>query len=79
MEERILDEEDLISVAELFQEELDVLIEQHGILTEKNTTESVLAAESLLHVINYFRVRLGIETGTELEDLYGAGPDETLH
>ena len=78
MEERILDEEDLISVADLFQEELDVLIEQHGILTEKNTTESVLAAESLLHVIAYFRVRLGYE-GDDFETVYGSYPDRTIH
>lgn len=71
--------DEVVSVAELFEEELAVLVEQHGILTKKNTRDSMMAAESLLHVINYFRVRLGIETGTEMEDLYGAGPDQTIH
>ena len=72
-------EEEMVTVAELFEEELEVLVEQYGILTKRNTRDSILAADSLLHVINYFRVRLGIENGTELEDLYGAGPDETIH
>ena len=71
--------DEVVSVAELFEEELAVLVEQHDILTRKNTRDSIIAAESLLHVINYFRIRLGIETGTEIEDLYGAGPDETIH
>lgn len=72
-------EDEVVTVADLFQEELDILVEQHRILTTKRTRESALAAESLLHVINYFRIRLGIETGTEIEDLYGVGPDETIH
>jgi hypothetical protein len=71
--------EEMVSVGELFEEELDLLIDQYQFLTEKNTEESLMAADSLAHVINYFRIRLGIEEGIELEDVYGAGRNETLH
>jgi hypothetical protein len=71
--------QETVSVGELFEEELDLLIDQHKFLTEKNTEESMMAADSLAHVINYFRIRLGMEGDIELEDIYGAGRNETLH
>jgi len=78
-ENQMEDYQETVSVGELFEEELDLLIDQHKFLTEKNTEESMMAADSLAHVINYFRIRLGMEGDIELEDIYGAGRNETLH
>lgn len=75
MEEHI----DAITIAELYEEELELLKEQHAHLVAKNTASAALAADSLTHVINYFRVRLGLEDSVDLEDLYGSGPSGTLH
>jgi hypothetical protein len=73
------DEFEDMTVGELFEEELELLIQQHQYLEDKNTEASRIAANSLLHVINYFRIRIGLEKGVELEDLYGTGPDTPIH
>lgn len=78
LEESVEDDLEYISVEELYEEELEALSTQHSYLMEKNTEDSLRAAESLVHVIAYFRVRLGLED-TDLSDVYGAAPDETLH
>jgi len=70
--------EDVVTVAELFEEELEALILQHEKLLRENTNDSRNIAQSLEHVIRYFRVRLG-HTDEDLESVYGAGPEETLH
>lgn len=67
-----------VTVAQLYQEELDILVDQWKHLKDKNTKESLKSAESIVHVINYFRARLG-QLETEMEQLYGADPKETLH
>jgi hypothetical protein len=70
--------QEAITIAELFQEELDILVKQHTTLIEKGTTEATLAARDLSCVIKYFKARLGQEE-TDLEELYGADPDRMLH
>ena len=70
--------EETVTVAELFEEELEALIAQHERLITENTSHSLEVANSLEHVIKYFRVRLG-HTDDDLESVYGAGPEETLH
>jgi hypothetical protein len=73
------DDLDDMSLGELFEEELELLVQQHQYLENKNTEASRAAANSLLHVINYFRIRIGLEKGVELEDLYGTGPGTSIH
>lgn len=70
--------DEVVSVEELFQEELEVLEHQYDKLTQVSSEESRIAAETLLHVIAYFRVRLGLEQN-DLEELFGADPDRTIH
>ena len=70
--------EDVVTVAELFEEELEALVIQHEKLITENTSRSLEVASSLDHVIKYFKVRLG-HTEDDLESVYGAGPEETLH
>lgn len=70
--------QEAITIAELFQEELDILVKQHTTLLEKGTIEATLAARDLNCVIKYFKARLGQEE-TDLEELYGADPDRMLH
>ena len=80
-EEHYTDEEfiqEAITIAELFEEELDILTKQHTNLLQKGTTEATLAARDLNCVIKYFKARLGVEE-TDLEELYGADPDRMLH
>lgn len=77
-EEQYTDEEYTQTIAELFEEELDILSKQHTILLQKGTTEATLAARDLNCVIKYFKARLGLEE-TDLEELYGADPDRMLH
>jgi hypothetical protein len=70
-------EYETVSVAELFQEELDTLQEQYEILIDKGTSTSLLTAERIEHVIEYFEARLGQTT-----ELYFEGrptKDDTLH
>jgi|TARA_B110000211_G_C13583953_1_gene337477 hypothetical protein len=70
-------EYETVSVYELFQEELDTLQEQYDILIDRNTKTSLLTAESISHVIDYFEARLGQTT-----ELYFQGQptkDDTLH
>lgn len=70
--------DEVVSVEELFQEELAALEHQYDRLTQVSSEESRIAAETLLHVIAYFRVRLGLEQN-DLEELFGADPDRTIH
>lgn len=70
-------EYETVSVAELFQEELDALRDQYDKLIDRGTDSSLTTAENLEHVIRYFEARLGQTT-----DLYfdgEPGPDDTLH
>ena len=77
--ENILDQyEETVSVEELFTEELEALEEQYNRLVELDTDEAQNTANSLIHIITYFRVRLGLET-TDLEEVYGADPSRTIH
>lgn len=80
-QEEYIDEElisEAITIAELFEEELEILTKQHTSLLEKQTTEATLAARDLDCVIKYFKARLGKEN-TDLEELFGADPDRLLH
>ena len=80
-QEEYIDEElisEAIIIAELFEEELEILTKQHTSLLEKQTTEATLAARDLNCVIKYFKARLGLEE-TDLEELYGADPERMLH
>ena len=70
--------EETVSVEELYQEELDALESQYERLMQLETESSLRAADTLLHVIAYFRVRLGLEEH-DLEDVFGADPDRTIH
>lgn len=70
--------EETVSVEELFEEELAALETQYTKLRESKESSSQLAAESLLHVIAYFRVRLGYEVD-DFETVYGSYPDRTIH
>jgi|TARA_B100001094_G_scaffold118529_1_gene114289 hypothetical protein len=70
-------EYETVSVEQLFQEELDALIEQYEVLVNKGTSTSLLTAERIEHVIEYFEARLGQTT-----ELYFEGrptKDDTLH
>lgn len=63
-----------ITVKQLFEEELEAIQEQHEKLVELDTPESRDAADSLYHVIRYFKKRL------ELDDwLEERGPSDSLH
>ena len=75
-EELIIQE--AITIAELFEEELEILTKQHTSLLEKHTTDAALAARDLNCVIKYFKARLG-KDNTDLEELFGADPDRLLH
>ena len=66
-----------VTVAELFQEELDCLREQYDKLIGNGTDQSLRAAENLEHVIRYFEARLGQTTELYFEG--SPGPDDTLH
>lgn len=70
--------DETVSVEELFEEELQALETQYTKLNESKELASQKAAESLLHVIAYFRVRLGYE-GDDFETVYGTYPDRTIH
>ena len=70
--------EETVSIEELFEEELQALETQYTRLSKNKDRSSQLAAESLLHVIAYFRVRLGYE-GDDFEKVYGSYPDRTIH
>ena len=70
-------EYETVSVAQLFQEELDCLREQYDLLIGKGTNTSLQAAEDLEHVIRYFEARLGQTTELYFEG--GPGPDDTFH
>ena len=63
-----------ITVKQLFEEELEAIKDQHERLIELDTPESREAANSLKHVIRYFKKRL------ELDELYEErGPNDSLH
>ena len=70
--------QEAITIAELFEEELEILTKQRTSLLEKQTSEATLAARDLNCVIKYFKARLGKEN-TDLEELFGADPDRLLH
>lgn len=70
--------EETVSVEELFTEELEALEEQYNKLIDLDTAEAQSTANSLIHIITYFRVRLGLTT-EDLEDVYGADPSRTIH
>ena len=70
--------EETVSVEELFEEELAAIIEARQSLVEKGDRESILVADSLNHVIQYFKVRLGYED-IEMDEFYGISEDITYH
>lgn len=78
MENTLEQYEETVSVEELFTEELEALEEQYNKLVALETDEAQNTANSLIHIITYFRVRLGLTT-EDLEDVYGADPDRTIH
>ena len=67
-----------VSVQQLFEEELEALQDQHERLIEEDTPESVQCARKIAHVIEYFKLRLGVLEET-MEQIYGAPPDKTKH
>jgi len=69
-------EYETVSVAELFQEELDALRDQYDKLIDRGTDTSLTTAENLEHVIRYFEARLGQTTDLYFEG--EPGPDDTL-
>ena len=70
-------EYETVSVAELFQEELDALRDQYDKLIDRGTDSSLTTAENLEHAIRYFEARLGQTTDLYFEG--EPGPDDTLH
>ena len=72
-----MEENETVSVAELFQEELDALRDQYDKLIDRGTDSSLTTAENLEHVIRYFEARLGQTTDLYFEG--EPGPDDTLH
>ncbi len=70
--------EETVSVEELYQEELTLLETQYDRLCRLDTESARKAADTLLHVIAYFRVRLGYEEH-DLEEVFGPDPDRTIH
>jgi len=70
--------DETVSVEELYQEELTALETQYDRLSRMDTESARKAADTLLHVIAYFRVRLGLEEH-DLEEVFGADPDRTIH
>jgi hypothetical protein len=72
--------EETVTVEELYQEELDALVEQHKILLEEGGEDNQRIADSLLHVIAYFRARIGAEDDFDVAEIYGIIPsDQTIH
>lgn len=67
--------EETVTVAQLFEEELEALEEQHEMLIERNTHESRLTAIKIEHVMEYLRARLD----SSIEDAYGVTDKKTLH
>jgi VanZ family protein len=67
-----------ISVAELFEEELEALEEQYDTLIEDDSQTSKHTAEKIAHVIEYFKLRLGV-LEESIEEAYGAASHRTLH
>jgi len=70
--------EETVTVAELFEEELVSLQEQHDKLVDENTHDSRLTAQKIAHIIEYFKLRLEM-LDYDMEDAYGVGPRRTLH
>ena len=67
-----------VSVAELFEEELAALEEQHQRLIDENSFDSRQTAQKIANVIEYFKVRLGVLDET-MEEIYGVPGNKTLH
>ena len=67
-----------VSVAELFEEELAALEEQHQRLIDENSFDSRQTAQKIANVIEYFKVRLGVLEET-MEEIYGVPGNKTLH
>lgn len=67
-----------VSVQQLFEEELEALQDQHERLIEEDTPESTDCARKIAHVIEYFKLRLGVLEET-MEQIYGAPPNRTKH
>ena len=67
-----------VSVAELFEEELAALEEQHQRLIEENSFDSRQTAQKIANVIEYFKLRLGVLDET-MEEVYGVDENKTLH
>jgi len=67
-----------VTVAQLFEEELEALEEQYDTLIEEDTQTSKLTAQKIANVIEYFKLRLGVLEAS-LEETYGAAPHRTLH
>lgn len=66
-----------VTVEELFKEELEQLEEQHRILEESGSEDSLRTARELESVIRYFQIRLGLlEQG--IDEAYAA-TNPTLH
>lgn len=67
-----------VTVAELFEEELEALEEQHQKLLEESTETSKETAAKIAHVIEYFKLRLDL-LEYSMEDAYGVKISKTLH
>lgn len=67
-----------ISVEQLFEEELEALVAQHEKLIAENTKDSMLIAERILPVIEYFKARLGL-LEESVDEMYGVPENHTLH
>lgn len=52
-----------VTVAELFEEELEAIQDYYDKLLALNTKEALIEAESLSHVIHYFEKRLNDDLG----------------
>jgi hypothetical protein len=66
-----------VTVEELFKEELEQLQEQHKILVDSGSEDSLRTAREIESVIRYFQIRLGLlEQG--IQEAY-APTDPTLH
>jgi len=67
-----------VSVAELFEEELAALEEQHQRLIDENSFDSRQTAQKIANVIEYFKLRLGVLDET-IDEVYGVPSNKTLH
>jgi len=69
-----------VSVEQIYTEELEALEGHYSLLRSLETEAADTVADSLEHVINYFRIRLGMVDDEDLTTAYGVASDTTtLH